>query len=277
MSGYIGVQPIPTATRSVKPYAFTAPFDTVEVVGGYVVNNIDVHVNGLYIEPTAYTANNGTQIVFSEELSASVEEPTVVTVTEVRQFVVPNYDADLAPWLGTAVRELKFMHITDLAQLPPKDNQLYRYILLSADEAGVGQYNEDVLINQATDSSSGREDITAEINLPASPMHGQTVRLVNSMEAFFKMGELAGAFSADQMQRIVGTVQQNVVAVTSDPTGVYSDTPEPAGDAAAAGVARRYQQLDFNSANSPDARTSATTEGATEPLSVTVVALLRIL
>ena len=94
MSGYIGVQPIPTATRSVKPYAFTAPFDTVEVVGGYVVNNIDVHVNGLYIEPTAYTATNGTQIVFSEELAASVEEPTVVSVTEVRQFVVPNSDVE---------------------------------------------------------------------------------------------------------------------------------------------------------------------------------------
>ena len=177
-------------------------------------------------------------------------------------------------WLGTAVSETKTLMTNNAALYPPTDSALFRYILLTAGEDGVGGYNEGLLINETITGSGDLVEATAEINMPSSPLHGTVVHLMNTEESVIVAGEAAGVFALDQMQRIVGTAQQNVVAVTSDPTGVYSDTPEPAGDAAAAGTARRYQLLDFNSANSPNARTSATTEGSTKPKRVSAQVFL---
>ena len=191
------------------------------------------------------------------------------------------------PWLGTAVSETKTLMTNDAALYPPTDSTLFRYILLSAGEDGVGDYNEGVLINETLTGSDDLIEATAEINMPSSPLHGTVVHLMNTEESVIVAGETANVFALDQMQRTTGRFGQTSgvnFAVNTIGTGTWpSDISEGAishvqtstttGIGSSNGGAG---YILFDSANSPDARTSATTEGSTKPKRVSAQLFLRI-
>ncbi|MDA5241125.1 hypothetical protein EXN32_21865 [Agrobacterium tumefaciens] len=70
----------------------------------------------------------------------------------------------------------------------PPTNKEYRYVMLTAGFAGAGQYNAGILIEESTTGSSPNITSTAKINMPASPMHGITVRLINTERRFLRPG-----------------------------------------------------------------------------------------
>lgn len=86
MSGYIGVEPVPLATQVVYEKIFTAPFQVVEIPGGYTVGNIEVFINGIFLHPNGYTATNGASVDLGVSFEASTETPFEFYIKEVRQY-----------------------------------------------------------------------------------------------------------------------------------------------------------------------------------------------
>mgnify|MGYP001340715397 FL=1 len=83
-----------------------------------------------------------------------------------------------------------FDHIPGVT--PPPTDRSYRYIKLSAGEAGAGGYNEGVLMGEAVEGSAPLIYAAAFIDLPSSPVHGQAVRLINTERRFIRAGSSGG-------------------------------------------------------------------------------------
>ena len=183
--------------------------------------------------------------------------------------------ADGLQWLGTAVAETKNLMFDDYALYPPTDSSLFRYILLSEGLDGAGQYNDGILINETITGSGVERQVTAEINLPASPLHGQVIHLINSERSHLRPSETAGVFEQDQMQRITGNVPANG-EITQRVVGAFSQSGATSPIVDGVGIGNAAGNLEFNSANSPGSRTSATTDGETRVKSVSAIYFLRV-
>jgi len=90
-----------------------------------------------------------------------------------------------------------FGHIPGVS--PPPTNKGYRYVNLTAGLTGAGQYNEGILTNETVSGSAPLVNATAVINLPASPMHGQTIRLIGTERRFIRAGSV-GTVQDDAFQ-----------------------------------------------------------------------------
>lgn len=94
------------------------------------------------------------------------------------------------PWNTRAIGEEIWLDDSNPAvAVPPTNNPLFRYIKLTAGENSIGGYNEDVLINENVSGSAPLIEATAEVNLPTSSFHGQTVRLLNTERRFVRSGD----------------------------------------------------------------------------------------
>lgn len=81
-----------------------------------------------------------------------------------------------------------------------------------------------------------------------------------------------GGIQQDQMQRITGEIGGPNLLLRTDgtPEGALSGSIKNSGVASSGGSGAAITRLDFNSANSPDARTSATTDGETRSINRTI-------
>jgi hypothetical protein len=82
--------------------------------------------------------------------------------------------------------------------LPPID-QGYRYILLTAGEDGVGEYNEGVVDNESVSGSAPLVLATCQVNLASSPLDNATIRLINTERRFLRAGSV-GTVENDAFQ-----------------------------------------------------------------------------
>ena len=64
MSGYIGNIPVPQATQTRDNFTATAS-QTTFTTSGYTPGYLDVYLNGVHLDPTDYTAANGTDVVLA--------------------------------------------------------------------------------------------------------------------------------------------------------------------------------------------------------------------
>lgn len=165
-------------------------------------------------------------------------------------------------WLGTPIGG----YITPFSP-PPKDDPRFRYILCTAGETGSGGYNEGVLTGETVTGSGATVLATAVVNLQGSPMHGQTVHLINTESRFVGAGLVEGVES-DMMQKITGgfNVRGNASS-DSFKNGAfsgsgYTDNRNWIGSSASLSQA----QIRFDSANSPGARTGDRTQPKTHRL-----------
>jgi len=112
-----------------------------------------------------------------------------------------------------------FGHIPGVS-VPPT-NKGYRYVVLRAGETGPGRYNEGVLTNEVVEGSYPLIWAAAVINLPASPMHGRAIRLIETERRFIRAG-WSGVMEDDAFQghwhTLVATTNGGVGA-TTDNTG----------------------------------------------------------
>jgi hypothetical protein len=170
--------------------------------------------------------------------------------------------SDNVKWLGTPVGETLALP-TNLAGIvaPPTDNASFRYILLTAGESGVGEYNETILTGETVTGSAPLVVATAVINLAASPIDGLTVNLLNSEGRYIKPGTTSGTVANDQMQQITGELIADGAIAPSpmlSSSGALSFSGNVGGSALTS--ATRPSQFNLNSANSPNARTGTSTD-----------------
>lgn len=127
------------------------------------------------------------------------------------------------------------------------------YIKLTAELTGTGQYNEGKLTNEQTTGTPPLQEVTAEISDPDSPLQGQTIHLVNSENRYLQPGESPGSVANDVMQQITGDIKFRAGVISSN--GVFTNLPEDTPRTGPGG-GESTDNLGFDSANSPDARTS---------------------
>ena len=152
------------------------------------------------------------------------------------------------------------------------------HVKLEAGLTGAGQYNEGKLNNESVTGSAPLVEATAEIVDAESPLNGQVVHLLETERRFLRAGN-AGTVENDQMQRITGK-QDGVTQRSSQfPWGTSSEGALSGGE----GVSdlfdlggRNGRRVEFDSANSPDARASDTTDGETRSKNIGVSVYMRI-
>lgn len=94
--------------------------------------------------------------------------------------------------------------VFDIAPPPPTD-QSYRYIKLTAGLTGAGDYNEGVLTGESVSGSAPLITATAVIDMATSPLHGQTVHLINTERRVVRAGS-SGTVQNDAIQNITGNL-----------------------------------------------------------------------
>lgn len=78
---------------------------------------------------------------------------------------------------------------THIGAPAPDNSGEAKYILLTAGEDGVGDYNEGLLISETLSGSSPTIVATAVIDYAASPMDGENVDLINTSRKFIRPGQ----------------------------------------------------------------------------------------
>lgn len=152
---------------------------------------------------------------------------------------------------------------------PPNSGNGAIYIKLTAGQSGSGGYNQGLLRSETVSGSAPLVTATAVINLPDSPIYNQTVHLINTEEAFIRARTVSGELQNDQMQRITGYFQARDVGMGGAFRLVSTERAWDWG-------AEKIGHIDFNSANSPNARVSSTTSGETRSKNVSATWYLRI-
>jgi hypothetical protein len=102
-----------------------------------------------------------------------------------------------------------FEHITG-CPAPSNDGDA-KFIKLSADLMGSGEFNEGLLINElitvnAPDGSVPELVATAEISVAGSPMNGSVIPLINSMGAIVRPDEESGLLQGDAIRNIDASI-----------------------------------------------------------------------
>jgi hypothetical protein len=84
---YVGTQPVPRATRVRTFGALATATNTIAIPGGFSPSNIEVFIDGLYVQPTDYNDLDGFNLVFITTLVIDTE----YVVMEARNFEVANH------------------------------------------------------------------------------------------------------------------------------------------------------------------------------------------
>jgi len=146
----------------------------------------------------------------------------------------------------------------------PDNSGTAKFVRLTAGQSGVGGFNEGLLTAESVSGSAPL--VTATADVAVGPMAGQFVPLLNTEGSFVRPGTSNRILQFDQMQRITGYFAAN---------RFFSDTPATAGALSRGSSGGRPQAsdtvgannlaIDFNSATSPNARASGSTNGETRP------------
>jgi len=87
MAGYIGNTPVPQATQTRDDFVATAG-QTTFGTSGYSPGYLDVYLNGIHLDPSDYTATNGSDVV----LTVAANSGDVINVIAWTVFEATNVD-----------------------------------------------------------------------------------------------------------------------------------------------------------------------------------------
>ncbi|MBV7408209.1 hypothetical protein [Maritimibacter sp. DP1N21-5] len=139
----------------------------------------------------------------------------------------------------------------------PSNAGTQKFIKLTAGLTGAGQFNEGLLASESVTGSAPLVVATAQI--VGGPMTGQTVSLINTEGRYIIAGTTSGVVRMDQMQQITGTLPDNAWGGISGASGAFSRVA--GSNSRGATGSGGDNNLSFNSANSPNARTGTDTHG----------------
>ena len=172
--------------------------------------------NGVYSLPNGYLAVSGQTILTTQHNPPLQDIATALTARLSRSGVAPmtgnlNLNGFKVTNLGTASADGDAVSLSQLQDLldpwalqpigafvaydagetltpPPKNNSLYRYVLLTAGQTGVGAYNEGILTSETVSGTDPTITATAVVSLTGSPLNGKTIRLINTERRFLRPG-----------------------------------------------------------------------------------------
>lgn len=132
--------------------------------------------------------------------------------------LITRSDSDLQ-WLSKPIGEPfpLWTHIPGV-QEPPTGSSEYRFIKLTASDS----YNDGALTGESVSGSAPLINATAVIDYPDSPLHGQTVRLINTEGRITRPGETSGVLQNDALQNVTGFFQLRAVATGGSMGGAAS-------------------------------------------------------
>lgn len=156
----------------------------------------------------------------------------------------------LAQPLGVPIPVFTHLFNNTSDALPPTDNPAFRYIKLTAGDP----YNDGALTGESVSGSAPLIDATAVIDYPDSPLHGQTVRLINTERRVLRPGN-SGALQDDAIQNITGSFTlrrlQGGGGLSGAAEGVFSLSNGVAVGPLALGTgSEAVHILNFNASNS---------------------------
>ena len=151
-----------------------------------------------------------------------------------------------------------------VAAIIPDNQGDVKFIKLTANDS----YNDGLLINEVVSGSAPL--VEAEAEIAVGPLTGQVVPLINTEQRFLRAG-VSGTKQMDQMQRITGRVANRSEDGANGAFSYEARTTRPLGSGVSAGP------VNFDSANSPDARASSTTDGETRPKNITATYYMRVI
>lgn len=137
---------------------------------------------------------------------------------------------------------------------PPSNAGDAKFIMLSANQTGAGKYNDGLLTSESVTGSAPLLVVTAVIDYAGSPAYGETVHLINTESRYLMPSTGSGGVANDQMQVITGQVDRVYANLAPTSSGAFSITTYNSN----VGEIGNYfstQIINFNSANSPSART----------------------
>ena len=165
-----------------------------------------------------------------------------------------------------------------VAAIIPDNQGDVKFIKLTANDA----YNDGLLINEVVSGSAPL--VEAEAEIAVGPLTGQVVPLINTEQRFLRAGA-SGTKQMDQMQRVTGGIRENANGIMGRSSsagnytiaGAFEETQiRTDGSQFENGSGGIKLNIDFDSANSPDARASSTTDGETRPKNITATYYMRI-
>ena len=164
------------------------------------------------------------------------------------------------------------------AAIIPDNQGDVKFIKLTANDA----YNDGLLINEVVSGSAPL--VEAEAEIAVGPLTGQVVPLINTEQRFLRAGA-SGTKQMDQMQRITGgnefTNGSRTVSHSwrsgSGALGGINDLPANRYVNFESGSSGGFGTITLDSASSPDARTSSTTDGETRPKNITATYYMRVI
>jgi hypothetical protein len=146
-------------------------------------------------------------------------------------------------------------HLTGV--VAPSNTGVHRFVKLTAGEDGVGGFNENLVSNEVITGAGDLVVVTADIAVGV--LLGQTVSLLNSESRYLKSGASSGTVANDQMQQITGRWGNPILRTASGKEGAFAGLG-PANGSGVAGSTNTGDGIDFDSANSPNARTGTRTD-----------------
>ena len=230
----------------------------------------------------AASGGSGNETVVHDDTSTAANANTIAKRDGSGRIAVGQAtDFNHAAQLGQTKNVGEIFYLWDhLSGVNAPDNSGDRkFIRLTAGPDGSGEYNQGLLENETVSGSSPLVEATADI--ATGPLQGQTVHLINTEESVLRAREASGELQFDRMQRITGVVQGQSQAGAHQffraADGVFSISGiGPTVASSVDSAAERRQILEFDSANSPNARVSTTTSGETRAKNVSATAYMRI-
>jgi hypothetical protein len=156
--------------------------------------------------------------------------------------------------------------------LLPDNSGDIKFIKLTADDP----YNDGLLINESISGSAPLVEATAEIAV--GPLTGLPVHLINTEESVIRARGVSGELQFDQMQRITGEISGEArgnIPFGESRIGAFSSGNQT-NTGATGTTSTNGSEIKFNSADSPNARASSTTDGETRSKNVSATYYMRI-
>ncbi|HDZ9327795.1 TPA: phage tail protein [Vibrio cholerae] len=126
-----------------------------------------------------------------------------------------------------------------VGDVPLGDNR-FRYVVLT----DADPYNDGVLVNKEVSGTAPNLVIKYAINMPDSPLNGQKIEMLNTMEAVVSPSATNGKVFNDTIRNITATV----ATVFNDPNGAFTTTVAGMGPDFG-GTANFRGTLNFNASN----------------------------
>jgi hypothetical protein len=117
----------------------------------------------------------------------------------------------------------------------PSNDGAAKFIVLTANLSGSGDFNEGLLINEEITANPPDATVpeivaTAEVMLEGSPLFGSVVPLINSMGVMVRPGELAGVMQGDAIRNITGNISFSKGLESPSADGVFGANFSNIGD-----------------------------------------------